>query len=105
MFIDTHTHITWGIDDGIRSLEECNIALEQSKTDGIERVIATPHFIPGRQSKSDLNKMVKRMMEVQKIANQYGIKYYPGSEVFLNSDFLEMIDAKLFFTLANSNYL
>lgn len=105
MFIDTHTHITWGIDDGIQTLDECMEALHQCKEDGIERVIATPHFIPGRHNKAIVSSMVKRMIEVQKLFNENGIKYYPGSEVFLNRDFLDMIDKKLFFTLANSRYL
>lgn len=105
MYIDTHTHITWGIDDGIQTYDECLEAINQCKEDGIERVIATPHFIPGRHNKSIVSKMVKRMIEVQKLFNEQGVKYYPGSEVFLNRDFLDMIDNKLFFTLANSRYL
>lgn len=36
------------------------------------------------------------MQEVQNLCEQHGIKYYPGSEVFLNRDYLDMIDAKLF---------
>ena len=105
MFIDTHTHITWGIDDGIQTLNECIEVLHQCEEDGIERVIATPHFIPGRHDKKTVLKMVNRMQEVQNLCEQHGIKYYPGSEVFLNRDYLDMIDAKLFFTLANSRYL
>ena len=105
MYIDTHTHITWGIDDGIQTFDECLDALNQCKEDGIERLIATPHFVPGRHNKSTVSKMVKRMIEVQKLFNEQGVKYYPGSEVFLNRDFLDMIDNKLFFTLANSKYL
>ena len=96
MFIDTHTHITWGIDDGIQTLNECIEVLHQCEEDGIERVIATPHFIPGRHDKKTVLTMIKRMQEVQNLCEKHGIKYYPGSEVFLNRDYLDMIDAKLF---------
>ena len=41
MYIDTHTHITWGIDDGIQTLNECIEVLHQCEEDGIERVIAS----------------------------------------------------------------
>lgn len=105
MFIDTHTHITWGIDDGIPTLEDCKAALRMAKEDGIERIIATPHFIPGKQGVGDIQKIVDRMIEVQKLARMYGIKYYPGSELFLNRYFMDMLDQKLCFSLANSRYL
>ena len=48
-FIDLHCHMAWDIDDGIDSREEAQRALQQAKADGIEKLAATPHFIPGAQ--------------------------------------------------------
>ena len=61
MYIDTHTHITWGIDDGIQTLDECLDAINQCKEDGIERVIATPHFIPGRHNHKKLPNLQRNL--------------------------------------------
>ena len=36
-FIDIHSHIAWGIDDGMPSLEDAKCSLENAKVDGIER--------------------------------------------------------------------
>lgn len=104
-FIDIHNHCTWGIDDGIPTKEACQLLFEQAKEDGIQAIIATPHFIPGRQKKEDVKEMALRMQEAYQLAQSMGIDYFAGCEVFLNYDFLEMIDNKWFFPLANSHYV
>lgn len=42
--IDFHTHILPGIDDGSASVEESIALLKMEKKQGIQRVVATPHF-------------------------------------------------------------
>lgn len=42
--VDFHSHILPGIDDGSASLEESIAMLKMEAEQGIERVIATPHF-------------------------------------------------------------
>lgn len=42
--IDFHSHILPGVDDGSRSLEESIAMLKSESDQGIERVVATPHF-------------------------------------------------------------
>lgn len=44
--VDFHSHILPGIDDGSASLEESIAMLEMEAEQGIEHVIATPHFYP-----------------------------------------------------------
>ena len=104
-YIDMHNHCTWDIDDGIQSQEDCRILLETARNDGIKAIIATPHFIPGRQKKAEAIEMTNRMQEAKELAHTYGIHYFFGSEVFLNYDFLDMIDDRCFHTLAHSKYL
>lgn len=103
-FIDIHNHVTYGIDDGIQTKKDCKILLQNAKKDGIIAIIATPHFIPGFD-KNKIDTMIERMNEVQEISSKLGIKYYPGSELFLNGNFLDMLEKRCFFTLANSGYL
>ncbi len=45
-YIDIHSHILPGIDDGAKTVEEAIELLEQEKIDGVTSVICTPHFYP-----------------------------------------------------------
>ncbi len=44
MIVDLHSHVIPGVDDGAADLEEAMAALEALAGDGVERVVATPHF-------------------------------------------------------------
>lgn len=44
ILVDWHSHILPGIDDGSQSLEESLELLEQEAEQGVELVVATPHF-------------------------------------------------------------
>ena len=103
-FIDIHSHLAWDIDDGMEDKEKAIIALKNAKQDGIEKIIATPHFIPGRQNKEDVEYMNERIKELKVLAQSLDIDIYYGSEIFLNDDYLDMLDRELFNTLAGSGY-
>lgn len=45
-WIDSHSHILPGLDDGARNFEETEYLLRQAFAEGIRTVIATPHFRP-----------------------------------------------------------
>lgn len=103
--IDIHNHIAWNVDDGIKTKKAAQETLLRAKEDGIRRIVATPHIIPGRQSYDDFLNIKKRISEVQVIAEQQGITIYPGSEVMLNDAYLDWLDKGWFYTLANSRYV
>ena len=44
--VDFHSHILPAIDDGSRSIEESLALLKEEKSQGIDVVVATPHFYP-----------------------------------------------------------
>ncbi len=48
--IDFHTHILPGIDDGSQSIEETEGLLREELRQGVEQVVATPHFYANRMS-------------------------------------------------------
>lgn len=48
--IDFHTHILPGMDDGSRSLEQSVAMLREAKSQGVEWIVATPHFYPEDES-------------------------------------------------------
>ena len=45
-YLDIHSHILPGVDDGSRSLEESLAMLKMEREQGIGHVVATPHFYP-----------------------------------------------------------
>lgn len=50
MVTDFHSHILPGIDDGSASVEESIALLRMEAEQGVEHVVATPHFYPNHQS-------------------------------------------------------
>ena len=104
-FVDIHNHFTWDVDDGMDNKENAIRALRDAKKDGIQKLIATPHFIPGLQNEEDVSFINKRIAELQLIGKVQDIEVYYGSEVFLNDAYLDMLDNNCVNTLANSDYL
>lgn len=47
---DMHCHILPGMDDGSRSAAESLSMLEASAAQGVDRIVATPHFYAGENS-------------------------------------------------------
>ncbi len=45
-FLDIHSHILPGVDDGAKDMETSLALLEMLKSQGVASVIATPHFYP-----------------------------------------------------------
>ena len=45
-FIDIHTHILSGVDDGAKTIEDSIALLKQEKENGVSSVVLTPHFYP-----------------------------------------------------------
>ena len=58
--IDFHTHILPGIDDGSQSIRESVSLLREEKRQGIEAVVATPHFYANENSPGDFLKKRER---------------------------------------------
>ena len=101
-FIDIHSHIAWGIDDGMPSIEDAQSALESAKADGFVGICSTPHFIPGQLDVSVYNEIVSRQMELKEMSP---IPIYCGGEVMMNSEFIDGLDLDLYPTLNGSRYM
>ncbi|MBR3953228.1 MAG: capsular polysaccharide biosynthesis protein [Oscillospiraceae bacterium] len=74
MFIDFHTHILPGIDDGSASVEESIELLKKEAEQGITRVVATPHFYAQHDTPEKfLERRNKAFIELSE-----EMKKYPG---------------------------
>src|SRR5690554_1834623 len=45
-FVDIHSHILYGLDDGAKTIEETKDLLQSLRSFGFEQFIATPHTTP-----------------------------------------------------------
>jgi protein-tyrosine phosphatase len=89
--IDIHCHILPGVDDGAEDWEECLRMARIAVEDGIETIVATPHW-PGDEggaSRSDRVQALAR--EVQERLDQEGIplRVLPGHELVILPEILD----------------
>lgn len=103
MIIDIHSHILHGVDDGAESFEESVRLLSMLKNQGVDCVIATPHFTELdtniEKYKSKVYSRFNRLMESDNIPELflgYEFKYFRGMS---NSGLPEQ------FCLGKSNYI
>ena len=96
--IDIHCHILHDIDDGPPSLEKASEMLRNAQADGIDTIIATPHF-----NSATASIIAARRDELSGNAQQYGIKLLTGCEYTL-SDFSVELD-KTLITLAETSFV
>lgn len=101
-FIDIHSHIAWGIDDGMPSIEDAESSLELARNDGIVGICSTPHIIPGQLDRSIYDEIVSRQMELKEMSQ---IPIYFGGEVMMNSEFIDRLDLGLYPSLNGSRYM
>lgn len=104
-FIDLHSHIAWGVDDGIKTKEDAIKALEQAIEDGIMGICSTPHVICGKTDTNAFQNILLRQQELMEIAKEMGVYIYSGAEMFMNIDFLDSLDNGIFQTLNESRYM
>jgi protein-tyrosine phosphatase len=52
--IDVHSHVLFGIDDGAKTIEESIEMFRVAHNDGIKKVIATSHCLPGLKYENDI---------------------------------------------------
>lgn len=94
--IDIHCHVLHNIDDGPSSLVKAEAMLRRAAEDGIQEIIATPHF-----SADTLNNIKSRLDELTPAARECGIKLHSGCEYTL-TDLSESVTP---LTLAESMFI
>lgn len=105
-FIDIHTHILPGVDDGSGSMEQTVRMLQIAYEQGIRTIIATPHYMPGAK-----NPTVERLKDIRdqvqaKAAELYSdMKILLGNEIFYSGSAVELLKSKEALTLADSRYV
>jgi len=101
--IDLHCHILPGIDDGAESLSEsiemCRIAV----SDGISKLVCTPHHVVGKYN-NNREKIIRCVEKLQACIDSEHIPLTlcPGCEIRLDLNLVENIKAGELLTMNNS---
>lgn len=102
--IDIHCHLLYGVDDGPETIEESIAMLEEAESQGVTDIILTPHYRRG-MFKYDKEQILKNKKELDKYAQEIGIKLHLGTEYHVNGDILEHLENGRCLSLADSEYV
>ena len=83
-YIDFHTHILPRIDDGSKSSDESLSMIRTEASQGVNRIVLTPHFYAEREGRSFFDKRIgsyDRLMEVIWDAGISDMSFLLGAEV------------------------
>lgn len=105
-YIDIHSHILPGIDDGSKNFSTSMKMLRTASQNGITEIIVTPHNKPARHNagKAKMNSLItelKEQMEKEEIL----IKLHMGNELYYRSGLVEEIAEGKALTMAGSSYV
>ena len=106
MYIDIHSHIIPGIDDGAKDEAMALEMLKIAQKSGTGNIIATPHFVSGNNGYG-FGAIIEKCKHLNRLAFDAGIRItvYPGCEVFIDPELLRSLELGLIGTLAGSNYM
>lgn len=105
-YIDIHSHIIPGVDDGSKSMEQSLRMLHKAQQEGIDTMILTPHNKAEHRNVS-VEGIYRRIEELKQAAEreQLTIKLYPGNEIFYRDGVVELLEDGEVCTLAGSSYV
>ena len=104
-FIDIHSHILPGVDDGSKSLEQSLTMARSFVAGGVNHAFATPHHIAGTAWTLTPEKIRQKVAELQAVFQQYEIPLilHPGMEIALHHHLVKELERNVLLPLGNSN--
>lgn len=105
-YIDIHSHILPGIDDGAKNFDTSMEMLRIAWKDGIRGIIFTPHNKPGRRNAgAETLRGLVRKLESAAVQEGMDFSFYTGNEVFYRSGIPELLSEGSALPLADSSYI
>lgn len=103
---DMHCHILPGVDDGAENMKETLAVLRVAQEQGIDQMIVTPHYHPGRYL-VDSQTVLDTLREVREACIEHNItvRLYPGHECYWFSGLIEALDAGEALTMNGTRYV
>lgn len=103
-YIDIHSHILPGMDDGSRSLGQTLRMLDIAAAEGITGMIATPHNMPGKGCPPG-GTVRRKVEELRRTVEREGIpiEILAGTEYYYREEVLDILDEGEGIPLGNSD--
>ena len=103
MFVDMHSHVIWGVDDGAEQKAETVRMLKEAAEDGIGKIVCTPHVTPGVYEFPE-EAFLAHFREAEAFIRREGLdlKLYTGAEVLYMDNTPRMLREGRVMTLAGT---
>jgi len=105
-YVDIHSHILFGIDDGAKTIEDSNFLMQSLLDMGFSKCITTPHTSEYVWDNTRENITAKHE-EVKKLSPELTSKLSLGvaSEYMINDSFVKLFQSKNLLTLKDNHVL
>lgn len=105
--IDIHCHILADIDDGPKDWETSIKIAKLSKSEGISKIIATPHWVQGTNWETNSEEIIKKVDILNRLIDKekINIKVFPGMEVAITERLVHLLNSGEILTLAGTKCL
>ena len=102
-FIDIHSHILPGIDDGANNVDESIKLISGMKNLGFSKIIGTPHTYPGLYDNTNESIKESYLALTKRLNEDIQIEY--ASEYMIDESILKKISEKSILTLKDNHVL
>lgn len=105
--IDIHSHLLYGIDDGVKTIEESIEIIKCLEEYGYTDIILTPHYVKNSKYNSPVSENKKRLEILRMELKKHNIKInlYLGNEIYIDSEIYELLHHNEIYSLNNKGYL
>lgn len=105
-YVDLHSHILWGVDDGAKDKEMSREMLKMAYDQGIRTILATSHSYPNDSSRKH-EKITERAQELNQMAQEIDVNFHVfiGNEILYRESIVEELENNMVHTLAGSQYV
>lgn len=107
-YVDIHSHILPGVDDGARNMDESVGMLKIAYEQGIRTMYVTPHFDSGKEKYKDTALLRERFKQLQEHATgigEDGIELILGNELYYTQDTIEALESGKALTMGGTRYI
>lgn len=106
MFIDIHTHILSGVDDGPENDDQMYSLLEALYDEGIRKICCTPHYHPGYYGRN-YDKISSSFMRLKTYIREkeMDMQIFSGNELYYYQGCLEWVEEGKCRTLNGTRYI
>jgi len=105
-FIDIHSHLLPGLDDGVQSFEEAEVIIRQFQKLGYKKLITTPHVMSDFFKNSNETILAKHLELTRWLeSKEIPIEIQAAAEYYLDEELIKKIEADIPLLTFGNNYL